>query len=322
VRVPETEVEAKGKRFLLRVEDSHQHKDYLKYEELRNEIWGWPEDRLPGGRNMMCENLFLDGSSLFIGAFAESGEGAFQRLDGAHLVGFAYGFVGVKDKEIGFRSVGNLQFYSQYTGVRPGFERYGLGVAIKEIQKRAVTDLLGIETVTCTYDPLTSVNAHRNIHHFGMQVVGYNVDIYGEFGGRLNRIDVPSDRFAMSWDLGGVRRKPSHDFETLIESRRVVNTVRVTTLRGKSGPVELEILERVELGLDHEILLVEIPFDFYQMLAETDVEDESVRRLPIEWRMKTRRIFQELFDRNYGVIDFRQAEIDGRKRGLYVLSRV
>ena len=49
--------EIKGKNFLFIVEASKDYRDYQKYEDLRNKIWGEPNDTLPGARNMMCENF-------------------------------------------------------------------------------------------------------------------------------------------------------------------------------------------------------------------------------------------------------------------------
>lgn len=314
-------VEIKGKRFLFKVETSSFHQDYLKYEELRNEIWDFPQDNLPGSRNMMCENFFKDGSSLFISVYRESEGGGFSKQDKDHLVGFSYGFVGMKDKKIGFRSLDNLQFYSQYTGVREEFQNHGLGIPIKEFQREKLMELFGIYTVTCTYDPLTGINAYRNIHYFGMEVVSYRVDIYGEFGGSLNREDIPSDRFVMSWDLRKNARRPDCDVESLLEAGLMVTGIEYAEVQGKSGFVELEILREVNLSLNQQMLLVEIPLDFYRMLRETDVEQKRAREIPLEWRMRTREIFQTLFNTGYKVIDFRQVERDGRKRNFYIIKK-
>jgi predicted GNAT superfamily acetyltransferase len=270
---------------------------------------------------MMCENFFYDGSSMFIAVFKETEGGGFRKRDGDHLVGFAYGFVGLKDKLGGFRNFDNIQFYSQYTGVRPGYERFGLGVPIKKFQKKKVLELMGIRTITCTYDPLTGVNAYRNVHTLGMDVVRYTADIYGEFGGRLNRADVPTDRFTMDWALTKDFERPDYDLDLLLKERRLVTRIEYETVAGKSGPVELEILRGVDLSLDDDLILVEIPFDFYRMLEETDVEEKSVRAIPLDWRMKSRDVFMNLLDRGYEVVDFRPVEIEGRRRDFYVFRK-
>jgi len=312
--------EAKGKRFLLEVETSEDYRDYLKYEELRYEIWADPKDTLPGPRNMWCENFLHEGSSLFIAVYVADDEGRFKK-ERESLVGFSYGFVGVKDKEIGFRRPSNLQFYSQYTGVRKNYEQYGLGVLIKKFQKKILMEAFGIYTVTNTYDPLTGVNAYRNIHLFGMEVIDYREALYGDFGGLLNRVDIPCDRFFVRWDLKKKIQRPDYDLESLIESEQMVVEATRREVKGQRGVVSLEVIKKMNLDLDHKLLLVEIPYDFYYMLQETDVPEAEVRRIPLEWRLKTREAFQSLFKRKYAVIDFRQVEEGKRRRDFYILIR-
>jgi predicted GNAT superfamily acetyltransferase len=312
-------VNIKGRRFLFRVEDSDAPADYLKYEELRNAVWRYPQDSLPGGRNMMCENFLHDGSSLYIGVFAEDEHGVLA-VSGERLVGFSYGFVGLKDKDLGFRTPDNLQFYSQYNAVREGYRGFHLGIKIKEFQRDQVRDVFGLDTITCTYDPLTAVNAYRNIRHFGMDVLDYRTDIYGEFGGLLNRLDVPRDRLFISWDLKKERRRPECDLRNWLGPEHCVIEIDRVKVCGKSGPTELEAIREVRPAMDRDPLLVEIPADFYLMLQETDVEDENVRRIPVDWRMKTRQVFQFLMGKGYEVSDFCLTKSTLR-RYFYVLER-
>jgi len=306
----EKTVTAGDKRFLLRIESSHESADYQKYESLREEIWGYPDDHLSSTRNMMCENVFHEGGSLFIGAFEEGG---------SELVGFCYGFVGVRDLTPGFRDVRNLRFYAQYTGVRQPFQNSGLGVLLKEFQREAVLGLLGISTIICTFDPLTGVNARRNVHHFGMEVLEYRVATYGEYGGLLNRLDVPTDRFLMSWELERPRRPLVYDLEAVRAAPRPLRA-GLRRVAGKSGPIDLEVVEGTDPGADGPILLMPIPLDFYAMLRETDVGDAEVRTIPVHWRMDTRQAFQALFGRGYRVVDFLKGE-PGLTGNHYVLAR-
>jgi predicted GNAT superfamily acetyltransferase len=56
------------------------------------------------------------------------------------------------------------------------------------------------------------------------------------------------------------------------------------------------------------------------MLRETEVADPAIRRIPIEWRMRTRTAFQSLLAKGYKVIDFQK--VDGpRARNFYVLKQ-
>jgi predicted GNAT superfamily acetyltransferase len=316
---PEKILTAKGRRFLLTVETSKAAEDYGKYEALRNDIWGFPEDSLPGSRNMMCENFLYDGSSLFLAAYAADPSGSFVE-DRAHLVGFSYGFVGVRDKTVCFRSLDNLWFYSQYTGVLPAFYGYGLGLSLKEFQKEVLVGVFGVTIVTCTFDPLTGVNAARNIRHFGMDVLEYRAATYGEYGGHLNRLDVPTDRFFIIWDLKKPRSRPDVRLDDLLGSRHEVVQVEPRLVPGRSGFIDLEIVRGLRLELDSEFLLVRIPRDFYLLLWETDVNDQALRGIPLEWRMRTREAFQILFGRGYRIIDFRTVP-GPPPANYYVLSR-
>jgi predicted GNAT superfamily acetyltransferase len=314
----ETTFESRGRTFLLRVEDSSEAADYQKYEDLRNAVWGFPEDHLAGTRNMMCENFLHEGSSLFIGAFVGDEAGHFSRK-AAPLAGFCYGFVGRRDKTRGFRDPANLWFYAQYTAVRPEFQGIGLGVRLKEFQRQVLLDHYGVTQVVCTFDPLTAVNAQRNIRHFGMAVVDYRVSTYGEYGGFLNRLDVPTDRFFMAWDLERKPGRPEYDLEAALAAPRPIWTGE-RRVAGKSSALELEVVEGTDPEAAGDPLLVRIPLDFYRMLQETDVADGEVRRIPLDWRMATRTVFQALFARGYGVVDFRKAE-GPPSAHYYVLSR-
>jgi predicted GNAT superfamily acetyltransferase len=311
-------VVSKGKRFLLRVEISHEPADYEKYERLRNEIWDFPDDHLSGTRNMMCENYFHEGGSLFLGAFAEDGRGSFP-ADFEHLAGFSYGFVGVRDKTLGFREPSNLRFYSQFTGVRDAFQSYGLGIRLKEFQKEMLLEIFGIACVICTYDPLTAVNAYRNVHHFGMDVVEYRRATYGAYGGRLNRTDIPTDRFLMSWDLARTPPRPKAPPGASPDSGPEVLKVEKRIVQGRSGVLELETAAEVDLSVDAPRFRVRIPCDFYRMLRETDTDDPVVRRIPLEWRLMTREAFTNLFARGFRVADFiRPSRPEG---GFYLLEK-
>jgi predicted GNAT superfamily acetyltransferase len=314
-------VETGGRSFWLKVETSSQAEDYAKYEELRNEIWGYPQDNLPSTRNMMCENYVHEGSSLFIAAYAQDERGRLVE-DKEHLVGFSYGFVGLRDKSIAFKALDNLWFYSQYTGVKESFRSFGLGLRIKEFQADILREVLGVFNVTCTYDPLTGVNAYRNIHHLGMQVMDYRAAIYGEYGGHLNRPDIPSDRFFVLWDLKAQGRRPAYADDVLSRPEHYVLNASRQTVRGRSGLVEMEVVQNAGLaGVGRAgILLVPIPEDFYRMLKETDVEEESVRRIPLEWRLRTREVFGALLDEGYRVVDFRKAG-HGPSSNVYVLQK-
>ncbi|MFC2166668.1 hypothetical protein ACFLQZ_01735 [Acidobacteriota bacterium] len=311
----------KGKKFLLKVETSHDHPDYQKYEDLRFEIWEEPNDEMPGARNMVCENYFNDGSALFIAVYSVDENGGFNQNEG-HFVGFSYGFVGVEDKKIGFRNPNNLVYYSQYTGIKDAYLKYGLGIHIKEFQKKIMLDIFGVNTVSCTFDPLTGINAYRNIHHFGMDVIDYKVAHYGSFGGRLNREDVPCDRFCVYWRLKEESQKLEIEILKLLDSDHLVLSSVIKEVKGKEGRIQLAVPKDLNCDLEKESLLVEIPYDFYALLSATDVSDEKIRNIPLSWRLETRKAFLALLDRGYKIVDFLPVQVEERIRDFYVLKRL
>lgn len=311
----------RGKKFLINVETAHDPDVYNKFEYLRYLIWGDPDDHLATLRNLVSENYFNDGSSLFIGVYVEDEKGGFTQ-DEKHLVGFSYGFFGVKDKKTGYRDPGNHYFYSQYIGARGDFQKYGLGVIIKGFQKRILSEVLGVFLITCTYDPLTGINAYRNIHCFGMDVVDYLDAHYKDFAGNLNRTDVSSDRFFVFWDLKKEKSRPEYDLDFLLDSGCLAISSEQIEIKGKYGSAVTEVVKDINFDIKKKQVLVEIPYDFYAMLDITDVPDKKVRNIPFEWRIHSRRIFHELFSRGYQILDFKMKKMDNRKRDFYVLSRM
>ncbi|MFW6159777.1 MAG: hypothetical protein ACOC57_01380 [Acidobacteriota bacterium] len=314
----EKTITSRGKKFLFRVENSDKARDYAKYEKLRLAVWGEERDHLSGLRNMCGENYFSEGSSLFIGIFTEDGTGSFP-LDEKHLVGFSYGYIGVLNKELGFRSPSNLRFYSQYAAVRKDMRNYGLGIELKKFQRETLLKIYGVSWITCTYDPLTAVNAYRNIHVFGMEVMEYRKGFYGDFGGYLNREDIPLDRFYIRWNLRRDFKRQKLNLDSFLSRGCLINPSFEKKVEGKSGNLTLPVVkEYCQKNVD-DWALVEIPSDFYKMLRETDVEDEEVKKIPLCWRMVTREAFQRLFRDGFKVIDFIK-ETGSRRRTFYVLK--
>jgi predicted GNAT superfamily acetyltransferase len=79
-------------------------------------------------------------------------------------------------------------------------------------------------------------------------------------------------------------------------------------------------VEGTDTGVPGDVLLVQVPLDFYRMLRETDVADPAVRRIPVDWRQAAREVFLGLFARGYRVVDFLKA--GGRvSRNFYVLKK-
>ncbi len=313
--------EIQGRRFLFAVETSPKSGDYQKYEALRMKIWDDPDDRLAGGRNMASENFFFDGGSLFLAAYESDADGSFQKNDRS-LVAFAYGYVGVEDKTVAFRDPANLIFYSQYAAVRPDLQNCGLGIRLKEYQAEKVAQLLGVKIITCTFDPLVGINAYRNLHILGMEVRAYKDAYYLGFGGRLNRPDIPNDRFQAAWNLDSPPRPPAKiEVSKLLSAGYSLISTEIRRIQGKSRALDLEVALDLDTETEAETVLIEIPFDYYTLLQETDVTDTEVREIPVRWRRLTREAFHSLFQAGYTVVDFVCIDEGSRKRDFYVLGK-
>jgi predicted GNAT superfamily acetyltransferase len=88
--------------------------------------------------------------------------------------------------------------YSLITGVAPGTEGRGTGLALK-LAQRAWALAAGAATMVWTFDPLLRRNARFNLALLGARVTEYLPDFYGEISDGVN--DPETDRLAVSWDL-------------------------------------------------------------------------------------------------------------------------
>ncbi len=124
--------------------------------------------------------------------------GAFS-ADGT-LIGFVYGLTGLEN--------GKPVHWSDMLAVRPEARNLGVGRELKEYQRRVV-ESLGVDVIYWTYDPLVARNAHLNFNVFGVRVVEYVEDMYGDTDSDLHR-GIGTDRFIVAWDIGSKARTTPH----------------------------------------------------------------------------------------------------------------
>jgi predicted GNAT superfamily acetyltransferase len=202
--------------------------------------------------------------------------------------------------------------------------QFGLGTALKYHQAEAVRNILGVDVMCCTFDPLTGVNANRNIRKLGMRVEKYIVSCYQDFGGRLNRKDVPSDRFFASWDLTKKAAPPQRNLEKSAHDIPWALRSRIIRIQGRSGMNDAQAPEEYDVLSGNQkpnYVLAEIPENFYRLIQETDVAEAAVRRIPRDWRMASRRVFSSLMESGYLIQDFQRITLGGRFRNLYILQK-
>jgi predicted GNAT superfamily acetyltransferase len=259
-------------------------------EDLQREVWGCADvDIVP--RMMLHPAREVGG--VLVGAY-----------DGARLVGFAFGFVGLER--------GRLVLHSHMLAVKHEYRAQRLGYLLKLAQReRALAE--DITVMTWTFDPLQSRNAHLNFTRLGVVSDSYRVNYYGDISTSPLHSATGTDRLWVTWHLDSERVKQRIDAsrafdETLRdELERAVPLVRL----GADGSPAAAWLDRDARG---DLVSIEIPDDI-DALRERDTERARA------WREVTRGAFQAALSSGYVVEEFLRVERDGRLRGAYLLRR-
>jgi predicted GNAT superfamily acetyltransferase len=155
-------------------------------------------------------------------ALAHSGNCILAARSGTEMVGATVSFRGVHE--------GQPTLHSHITGVVPGAQVRGVGLALK-LRQRAWALANGIESVTWTFDPLVARNAHFNLTKLGAEAGEYLVDFYGPLHDDANGDDA-TDRLLAVWRL---------------ESPRVANALAGQT---PAPPVEVLLRQGAPVVLD------------------------------------------------------------------------
>jgi predicted GNAT superfamily acetyltransferase len=261
--------------------------DCRKVTELEKTVWGYTdaEDVVPPPVLIVS----IKRGGVLLGSFDEAGA----------MNGFVYSIPAIKD--------GRPSQWSHMLGVTERARSAGVGTQLKLAQRQATLDM-GLDLIEWTYDPLQALNAHLNFTKLGVVVEEYEENIYGVSSSPLHR-GTPTDRFVAEWNVrephvarriaGGAL--PIRDAG--VASAAVVNPARMGSAWLEPADGDLTVRERR--------LLVEIPTGFGDMQREAP-------DLALEWRLSTRRIFQEYLGRGYRVVDFFLARDAGR--GQYLLA--
>ena len=144
--------------------------------ELFSAVWGTRHEASP----MPTEILV---------ALARAGNYVTAVYDAEELVGGGVAFVNPDGRSL----------HSHIAAVAPGQGDRGLGLALKQHQRRWALDR-GIERIIWTFDPLQSRNARFNLVKLGAEVRTYERDYYGPLRDAVN-LGEPSDRLVAMWEL-------------------------------------------------------------------------------------------------------------------------
>lgn len=208
---------------------------------------------------------------LLLGAFIED-----------ELVGFSYGFPGFHQ--------GKGYLCSHMLGIHPHHQDKGLGALLKQKQKELAAEM-GYDLITWTFDPLESRNAYLNLNKLNAVCSTYVENCYGDMDDNLNH-GLPTDRLKVEWWITS-----SHVKEPLVIETADACNPYVWGISEDDFPVllnpEWEDAERT--------VIVPIPANF-QAIKNQNFE------LAMDWRFKTRAIFQKLFSKGYAMADFQKGQ--------------
>ena len=178
------------------------------------------------------------------------------------LVGFTYAIVGKWE--------GEYFIYSHQTAVRKEHQGRGLGFLLKKAQREEVLKM-GYDVIKWNFDPLESMNAYFNFHRLGIISVEYERNIYGEGESGIHK-GLSTDRIIATWNL---------------KSDRVVEK-----MKKKDATILEDIPQKSLENFTQAEAYIEIPKDI-QSLKETNLSEA------IEWRTKTRGLFESAFQKGY-----------------------
>ena len=261
--------------------------DCRKVADLEKSVWGYTDSEDVVPPPVLIVSIKRGG--ILLGAFDEQDE----------MVGFVYSIPGLKD--------GRPMQWSHMLGVLPSARSAGLGMRLKLAQREAAL-AMGIDLIEWTYDPLQALNAHLNFTRLGVVVEEYEENIYGVSSSPLHA-GTPTDRFVAEWRLNEPHVK-RRIFGTNLLVRDASVALAPVVNPSHDGERWVEPGD-ADLALDARRVLVEIPTGFTEMMSEAPV-------LALQWRMTTRRIFQEFFGRGYRAVDFFLSRES--RRGQYLLA--
>jgi len=273
------------------VRDLTKYDEFLQVREVQQHIWGFTQGE--GLYPPMLKTAAENGGTI-IGAF-----------DGAKLIGFLFGFLGLHTDR-------RLKLCSQTMGILPEYRNKGVAATLKWAQRERVL-ANDIDLITWTYDPLEAPNARLNLRTLGGVARVYRQNIYGENFGALGK-GLPTDRFLVEWWIKSDRVQQRHD-RAAVEPLGVDSPI-ANACSGVTGDRRITALD---LNLDAPIIRAEIPNDL-QAIKKINIA------LAQDWRARTRDLFEAYLARGYEAIDFvRAGEVWGPARAAhnwYVLRHV
>src|SRR5699024_2865873 len=192
------------------------------------------------------------------------------------MVGFVYSFPGFDGEK--------TYLHSHMLGILPTHRQGGLGEQLK-LEQAKIGKKLGYTTMTWTFDPLESINAHLNIHKLRAVGAYYKENHYGSLKDGINQ-GLATDRIHIKWDLLKDRSLPTATF----------TTENVLLTRQSDGSPAYTQTFLHEFTNEQDQWFVAIPDDF-QSIKQQNIS------LAKQWREYSRNVFNQFFSSGYVAIN-------------------
>jgi predicted GNAT superfamily acetyltransferase len=293
--------EAKTKSTVT-IRDLQSFEDLKQVDEVEREVWGLSDiDTTPLTLVIATE----EAGSIWVGAF-----------DGAKLIGFAFGFLGLEN--------GRLIVHSHMLAVREPYRNSNLAYNLKLAQRERALAIrvddgrsdgrmndTRISEMTWTFDPLQSRNAHLNFTKLGVVSENYKVEFYGpETSSVLHRNG--TDRLWVSWPLSS--RRVLDRLQGKDNRAEVLDALSTLTplihFNGDGKPARTDLTA----ALNRQRIAIEIPSD----IVEVERKDPA---LAWEWRLQTRWAFTEALKAGFSVAEFCRTVRGQQGPGVYLLEK-
>jgi predicted GNAT superfamily acetyltransferase len=243
----------------LRVRQLQTIDELKKVQQLESKVWKM--DPIPIHQTLTA----VKNGGIILGAFKEE-----------EIVAFSYGFPGFRN--------GMTYLCSHMLGVDPGYQKLGIGYLLKKKQREIALEM-GYQLITWTYDPLESLNGYLNLLKLGGIVGEYIENQYGMMNDSLN-YGLPTDRFLVEWWIDSAHVGEKRNLKSEVVSPAIkwtLNETGVPVLKD-FNPTDFQH----KLHTAEEIYLP-IP-SYFQQMKQANLD------LAIDWRLKTREIFQLLLN--------------------------
>jgi predicted GNAT superfamily acetyltransferase len=285
------------------IRDLQNLEDLKQVEEVEREVWGLSDrDTTP----ITLAIAMKEAGNIWVGAF-----------DGAKLVGFAFGFLGMEH--------GRLIVHSHMLAVRESYRSSRLGYKLKLAQRERALALridevrsndvrisdVRISEMTWTFDPLQSRNAHLNFAKLGVLSESYKANFYGpETSSVLHRNS--TDRLWVTWPL--TSRRVQERLQGKDSRAEILDALSTLTpliqFNGDGKPVSTDLAA----ALNRQRIAIEIPSE----ISYVERKDSVLAR---EWRLQTRWAFAEALRADFLVTEFCRTVRGQQGPGVYLLEK-